>query len=164
MVPTELSPVLCVLFIRSSRRHSCQACQLSNATFSTGKQRKADCVSTALYVAVPLPSAVSVWLTSELCALWTRINAQGHRPYSSCMHERCVALHQLAYAQWYRTFLGQSKHAFKGSAYLRSKTRSHYHSSYQSPGNMSIEQPGLAFKQETSYKIKKCHKGRATCK
>lgn len=87
------------------------------------KQRKADHVFTALYVAVPLPSAVSLWLTSELCAFRTRINAQGHRPCSLCMHERCVALHQLIYAQCYRAFLGQSNHAFKGSAYLRSKIK-----------------------------------------
>lgn len=130
--------------------------QLRNATFSTGnkqtnKQTKAVCVFTALCGAEPLPSAVKVQLTSKLCTFQTRLNVLDQRHCALYTHRRCAALHQLAYAQCCRAFLGESKHAFTGSAYLHSKNRSHYCGFFQRPGNMSIEQHDLAFKQEPSY-------------
>lgn len=128
--------------------------QLRSATFSRGK--KANKSSLCIYT--PVWGWTTAWCSQWVAHPWALCiseKAQGaldQRPFFSCVHARCVVLHQLAHAHSCRAFLGESKLAFKVSAHFtaHSKTRWHYCSSYQSPGSMSTKQHDLAFKQEPS--------------
>lgn len=155
MAPTELILGWCVICTRSSRWFLPGL--PSWAVPPLAQEKKVPESSLCVYISAWgwTTAPHSQWAAHPwaVCIPDKAQGAQDQRTFSSCVYERCVALHQLACVHSYRAILGESKHASEISAHLHSKKSLHYYSSCQRPGIMSIEQHGLAFEREPSYLI-----------